>query len=489
MDLLKRIHVWGQTCPNRLAHVSGDERLTYRDLCRHSDKLALALLQHFPENHSPIVVHGHKEPEMLIAFLGALKAGHPYVPVDESMPSRRIEDIIACAGSSISLTPQLVADLTHTRLDVPVIIQSPLVSDDPFYIIFTSGSTGTPKGVVITYGCLTSFIEWMVREHPFVETGEVFLNQAPFSFDLSVMDLYLSLYTGGTLFSLRAQELGDPAQLYRALACSGTTTWVSTPSFAQLCLAEGSFGAGMLPSLRRFIFCGETLSPAVALELVTRFPAAEVWNTYGPTETTVATTSVRIDHAMLKRYRSLPVGYPKPDAQVLVVDDDGQVLAAGERGQIVIAGPHVSPGYLRQPELNAQRFFTMGGQRAYYTGDWGVYRDGLLFCDGRRDSQIKLHGHRIELGDVESNLKALSGVRDGVVTLDLKEGKPARLVAFVVFSQRPPGSDFDLSRALRAQLAERLPAYMLPQRFCFLPSLPMTANGKTDRAKLMELLV
>lgn len=488
MDLLERIQHWGETAPDRVAHISGEKQLTYGELWHRSDIVAAALLRSFPDDHLPIAVYGHKEPEMLIGFLGAIKAGHPYLPIDCSIPPQRVQSIIASSGAVITLTPELVADMIRDLPSVSITMPTLLAPNDPFYIIFTSGSTGDPKGVVITYGCLTSFLEWMLREHIFVEAGEIFLNQAPFSFDLSVMDLYLSLAVGGTLFSISKKDISDPMQLYRTLVDSGTTTWVSTPSFAQLCLAEPSFDAHMLPHLRRFLFCGETLSPEVASVLIERFPDAQVWNTYGPTEATVATTSVRINRALLEKYATVPVGYPKPDTHVLIVDDNGNGLSSGERGEIIIVGSNVSPGYLGRPDLNAASFFAINGQRAYRTGDWGLYREGLLFCEGRRDNQIKLHGHRIELGDVEAHLKMLPGVRDGVVVAKVKDGRADHLVAFVVLTHRPEGSDFVVVRVLRSQLADYLPGYMLPQQFYFLQSMPMTTNGKTDRNKLMEML-
>jgi len=244
----------------------------------------------------------------------------------------------------------------------------------------------------------------------------------------------------------------------------------------------------MLPQVRRFLFCGEALPPEVAAQILDRFPGGEVWNTYGPTETTVATTSIRISRDVLARYSPLPIGHPMPASRVLVVDEDGQPVAPGERGEIVIAGPHVSRGYLGTPDLDAEAFCELDGMRAYRTGDRGHYQDGLLFCDGRIDSQIKLHGYRVELGDVEANMQALPGVREAVVLPVLKQGRAQSLAAFVILTERPPGSDFEVSRMLRAQLAERLPAYMLPRQFFFLEAFPMTANGKVDRRQLATLL-
>jgi D-alanine--poly(phosphoribitol) ligase subunit 1 len=455
-------------------------------LSRRSDALAAHLARVLPDDTSPVPVFGHKEPEMLIAFLGAVKAGHPYVPLDRSLPPQRIERIISTAGAQLTLTPDEVAALTAAPETPPPRRLGPA---DPYYVIFTSGSTGEPKGVVISLGCLTSFVTWMVGEQTLAEQQETFLNQAPFSFDLSVMDLYLSLATGGTLFSITSEQIANLKQLYEAFVGSRITTWVSTPSFAEMCLVERSFDVRMRPRLRRFLFCGETLPPEVAAQLLERFPQAQVWNTYGPTEATVATTSVRIDDEVLRRYSPLPVGYVKPGTFIRIMDETDKPVPAGARGEIVIAGPNVSPGYLGQPDLTAEAFFTLDGERAYRTGDWGRLQDDLLFFDGRIDNQIKLHGYRIELADIEANLRAVSGIRDAVVIPMMKNGRVDSLAAFVILNERPPTSDFAVSRTLRAQLAERLPSYMLPRKFLFMETFPMTINGKADRRKLAALLV
>src|SRR5205823_3953856 len=256
-------------------------------------------------------------------------------------------------------------------------------------------------------------------------------------------DLYCSLVTGGTLFSISRDLVANPKMLYRALANSSVTTWVSTPSFAQMCLVEQTFEEAMLPRVRRFLFCGETPAPQTAGRLLRRFPSAQVWNTYGPTEATVATTSVLIDHTILEKYSPLPVGYAMPGTEVFVADENREVLPAIKRGEIIIAGPNVSPGYLARPDLTANAFFQHGSQRAYRTGDLGQIRDKLLFFEGRIDEQIKLNGYRIELGDVEANLRSLALVRDAVVIPVIKNGAAQSLVAFVVVSARDEGSDFE----------------------------------------------
>jgi len=430
-------------------------------------------------------VLGHREPEMLIAFLGAVKSRRPYVPLDTVLPRQRIDKILAISRPALLLTPEDVTKFSSSAALAPA---KRVQRDDPFYILFTSGSTGEPKGVIITLGCLEHFVAWMLEEQKFVPLSETFLNTAPFSFDLSVMDLYCNLTTGSTLFSITRDLVANPKMLYRALGNSGATTWVSTPSFAQMCLVEEKFTEEMLPRIRRFLFCGETLAAQTAARLFERFPRAQVWNMYGPTEATVATTSVRIDRSILEKYSALPVGHAMPGTDVFVVNTAGEALPANEQGEIVIAGPNVSPGYLGRPDLTEAVFFEHCGRRAYRTGDQGRFQDAFLFFEGRRDSQLKLSGYRIEPGDVEANLRALSSVRDAVVTPVIRNGAVQSLAAFVVLSSQTEKSHFELAQSLRQQLAERLPVYMLPRKFVFRGAFPLTANGKVDRARLAQSL-
>jgi D-alanine--poly(phosphoribitol) ligase subunit 1 len=251
---------------------------------------------------------------------------------------------------------------------------------------------------------------------------------------------------------------------------------------------QPSFSAKMLPQLRKFWFCGETLAPEIAAGLLRRFPGAGVWNTYGPTEATVATTSIQITEDVLAKYSPLPVGRPKPGTRVLVQDDSAAGVADGERGEIVIAGPNVSLGYIQRPDLTARAFFTLDGERAYRTGDWGHYEDGLLFFEGRMDFQIKLHGYRIEIGDIESNLHKLSEIQDAVVVPAMRNGRADYLVAFAILKNALLTSEFEMSQALRSRLSERLPDYMVPRKFVFLTEFPATSNGKVDRRRLARML-
>jgi len=369
------------------------------------------------------------------------------------------------------------------------------------YILFTSGTTGDPKGVPVPHRALEHFTDWLLSTHRFRRGAETFLNQAPLSFDLSVLDLYGALLTGGTSFTLRRDETADPRSLFRRLDGAPVSVWVSTPSFARLCLAEPRFAQPMLPALQRFLFCGETLPQAVASEILARFPRAELWNLYGPTETTVAVTAVRITAALVASGRPLPVGRAAPGMDVWIADPDDPArrLPVGASGEIVIAGPQVASGYLRPAAASTsddeQRpFFALpDGRRAYRTGDLGSFdpADGLLYCAGRLDRQIKLHGYRIELDEIEAHLRRTPGVADAaVVTID-RDGRPDHLVAIVVGASGGstviPASGRGLTVHVRASLAERLPDYALPRIVRRVPALPLTANGKLDRVALREL--
>ena len=494
MKLFANLARWAREWPDRPAHIGvsapGERKaLTYGELVANAGRLAAHLRKELPMDRSPVIVLGHKEPEMLVGFLGAVGSGHPYIPLDDSLPAGRIAAVVESSGARLTLTPGSIAAICAGAAVSGAGRLIPPEPGDPFYIIFTSGSTGQPKGVQITAGCLETFLDWLCGEQQFREGGETFLNQAPFSFDLSVMDLYGSLATGGTLYSITREEIAQFKALFATLFDSSVTVWVSTPSFAQVCLLEKTFAAARLPALRKFLFCGETLNPGTARQLLDRFPDAAVWNTYGPTEATVAATSVRINRGLLEQNSPLPVGYPMPAGVIEIYDEHGQPQPPGEHGEIIIAGPNVSTGYIGRPDLTAAAFFTLRGQRAYRTGDIGYFDErGLLHFQGRRDDQIKLHGYRVELADIESNLLALSDVREAVVLPVERGGIPQWLDAYVTRTTGVPaaGEEVAVARHLRQELMGKLPGYMLPRSIHFVDALPLTANGKVDRRRLAK---
>lgn len=486
--MMERIRRTVGKFPDRVAHSGGGATMTYRELWRRAHALAANILRRNAPAGLPVGIRGHKEPKMFVGFLGTVLAGRGYIPLDVSMPDARVQAIIETAEPAAVLTSPEIAQLTQswqTADEVPIPKAAP---DDPFYIMFTSGSTGNPKGVVITHGCMTAFVDWMLAEQNFSEGREIFINQVPLSFDVSVMDNYLAFLTGGSVVALTRSDIASPRDLYAKLRASNATVWVSTPSFAQMCLAEKGFNAEMMPQLKRFLFCGETLAHKTASTLLQRIPAAEIWNTYGPTEATVATTSVKVDASLLAQHDPLPIGYQMPGSEVVIRRPDGSRAPDGESAEIAIIGPNVSPGYLKRPDLTGKVFFQENGLRGYRTGDRGYARDGLLFFQGRLDFQIKLRGHRIELGDVEAHIREVPGVVDAVVLPVERRGVIDSLAAFVV-TKEPVGQDaFAAAQSLRETLATTIPEYMIPRRVDFLEAFPLTANGKADRKALAARL-
>ncbi len=486
--LLQRIRSAVVEFPERIAHGGGGGTMTYRELWNRAQILAADIERREAPAGRPVGIRGHKEPEMFVGFLGTVLAGRGYIPLDVSMPEARVEAIIATAEPVAVLTAAEIARISQDWKGARERVIPKAGDDDPFYIMFTSGSTGDPKGVVITHGCMTAFCNWLLAEQSLRSGAEIFINQVPLSFDLSVMDNYIALLTGGSVVALTRNDIASPRDLYAKLRSSGASVWVSTPSFAQMCLAEKGFNPEMLPELRRFLFCGETLPHKTASVLLQRFPSAEIWNTYGPTEATVATTSVKIDAELLAKYDPLPIGYPMAGSEVVVRRPDGSVVPDGESGELAIIGPNVSPGYLRRPDLTEKVFFTENGRRGYRTGDRGYARDGMLFFQGRLDYQVKLRGHRIELGDVEAHVRAVPGVVDAVVLPVERRDVIDSLAVFVVMREPIEGSAFAAAQSLREALAKTVPEYMIPRRVEFLDAFPFTANGKADRKALAARL-
>jgi D-alanine--poly(phosphoribitol) ligase subunit 1 len=373
----------------------------------------------------------------------------------------------------------------------PACKANPISGDDNFYIIFTSGTTGKPKGVQISHDNLTDFTDWILRDFG-LRPGMRFLLQAPFSFDLSVMSLWPALLSGGTLVTISKAATQDFRRLYKEMPSLDLNVWVSTPSFADLCLADTVFSGESNPHLSHFLFCGDELLNRTAKQLIERFPGAQIFNTYGPTEATVAVTRTLIDQGITDAHDRLPVGAAKPGTTIAIVGEDGLSVPDGTEGEIIIAGPQVSKGYLNDPEKTAEAFTEYNGIPAYRTGDAGVLIEGQLYFKGRLDFQVKLHGYRIELEGIEQHLLKNPLVADAIVVPEYSGHKVRRLVAYTVTTPQRGGDnaekikDFEISKIIKKALSEHLPAYMIPQKFVYTDSLPLTRNGKVDRKRLLD---
>lgn len=494
MNILDKIKGYSLSQPDQAAMQWQNQKLTYGELELYSSRLAAYIERIAGSNKEPVAVYGHKHPFMLVCFLALVKSGRGYCPIDVSVPHERVDMILDTLDSDIclALEPLSREDKQVITLDhilnilkdetEEIALDKALKDNDVYYMIFTSGSTGVPKGVMITRGNLEHYLDWSVTLGTSVEDkrGKVFLNQAPFSFDLSVMDLYTCLVSGGTLWTLDKSTQQDYKELYQSLGESDVSVFVSTPSFAEICMSDPLFSDALLPKLELFLFCGETLMNQTAKKLRKRFPKAVIMNTYGPTESTVAVTEVLVDDQLMEEVSPLPVGRAKPGTIIEICDDKGNVLPEGEKGEIHILGDTVSKGYYKNPEGTEKAFYhtVRNGKSVagYRTGDEGYLQQGMLYYCGRIDLQIKLHGYRIEIEDIENNIVRLPGVRQAVVVPNIRKGAVKSLTGYVVAD--------DENRNIREELEAFLPSYMIPKKIVFMEQIPMTNNGKADRKQL-----
>lgn len=359
--------------------------------------------------------------------------------------------------------------------------------EDIVYILFTSGSTGEPKGVPITKGNLINFASWF-KKYLTVSSGKsMTINQAPYSFDLSVIALYVSLPFGSSLLNIDKNISADFKLLDDYLLTYKPDIWVSTPSFIKNCLFDNVFIQNTSNFIKRFIFDGEILSNELAGELFYHYPNAKIINAYGPTESTVAITACEITKQMLEDNRALPIGYPLTDGKVEILSD-GKQVEENEVGELFITSKSVANGYWHNPEQTKASFSkNERGCNRYATGDLVYQQNGLLYYIGRKDNQVKLNGYRIELSDIECNLQRLDYIRDCCVVPKVSNGQIEFLCAFVVLSNLQE-KNLKIIVQIKQDLAKKIPIYMVPKKIVFLDKLPLNVNGKIDRKKLLEEL-
>lgn len=478
--------------PHLPAYESGGWGLSYGQLLTRAKTLAAALDQLWPGD-GPILLYGHKQTALPIGMLACLLAGRAYVPCDESWPAARVATVFQQAKAAALLfaneapTPwpeelpiAPLWPMSEPGIVEPLAAARPSGPEQPAYILFSSGSTGQPKGIPVPRRALRNFARWItslpaLALHP----GETVVGQAAFSFDLSLADLVLSFCSQGRLVSLSREDQADLARLFAQLEKSSAAILVCTPTFLELCLCDKEFAPALLPKLRVVFCCGEVLPRPVAEKFRRRFPGTTLLNAYGPTEAACAVCAVNTAD-MLDTFPEgpLPVGLVADAAvQIAALDSTGQVLPEGETGELALQGESVFAGYL--PGSGNARF----SDGWYHTGDRGFVKAGHVWCTGRLDDQLKYCGWRIEPGEVEAALLAIPQVeRAAVLPQRAEDGRVRRLCAFLQAKESARLSDEDI----RGLLAECLPAYMLPCRFFWLDTLPVTENGKCDRAQLIR---
>ncbi|QTH39834.1 amino acid adenylation domain-containing protein [Cohnella sp. LGH] len=511
--------------PDRIAAVFEAERLTYRELEARANCIARRLLARGLRSGEPVGLMTERSPAMLAGVLGILQAGGAYVPLPPDFPAERLRYMadnagirMVCAqasgleaaaeacpgaelvdldgaaenGESLAAAPRGIsaadpgASLAAEPYGAPDVAVSP---EQTAYILYTSGSTGRPKGVMIRHRSVMNRIHWMQRTYSLGEQ-DVILQKTPYSFDVSVWELFWWMLSGSSAAFLAPGAEKDPGQLMKAIAANRVTTMHFVPSMlaAFLEAAQGEQPEALrekLGTLRCVFASGEALHKAhvdkfYALIRRAGLSGTKLVNLYGPTEATVDVTAYECEPDSELEY--VPIGKPIDNTAIYIVGEGDQAQPIGVPGELCIAGVQLASGYANQPELTAERFVAnpfVPGTRMYRTGDRARWTtDGQIEYLGRIDDQVKIRGYRIELGEIERTLLGHEAVSEAAVTTadDGTGGK--RLVAYIVADR------LCTSGELRKHCGERLPDYMIPALFAQLERMPLTASGKADRKAL-----
>jgi aspartate racemase len=478
--------------PQAIALIFEAEQVSYAELNRRANQLAhyLRRLGVGPEVLVGICLE--RGVAMVVALLAILKAGGAYLPLDPAYPVERLSFMLADAGVTVLVTEQalraqfgesaaravcLDVEAEAIRGESVEELANETVAENLAYVMYTSGSTGQPKGVAITHRNVVR----LVKNSNYAKLGpeEVFLQLAPISFDASTFELWGSLLNGARLVIMPPQPPSLEALGAALRSHQVTTLWLTAGLFHLL--VEQQVEA--LEGVRQLLAGGDVLSRMHVTKVLEQAKGCTVINGYGPTESTTFTCSYRVESSD-DIARSVPIGKPIANTEVYILDQALQPVPLGVSGELYIGGAGLGRGYLKRPELTAERFIPDGlsgqaGTRLYQTGDLARYQaDGNIEFLGRMDQQVKLRGYRIELGEIEAVLSEHQQVSEVVVVARTDESGEQRLAAYVVGQVS--------SRELREYLKQRLPDYMIPSAYVMLEQLPLTANGKVDRRALPE---
>lgn len=473
--------------PKKAAVRCGARTLTYVELDQASSALAQHLRSLGAKPGALVGVYVERSVEMVVGVLGILKSGAAYVPMDPAFPAERLAAMVEDAAMLIIVTQSSLAGSLSANPAKVVLIDRPLTAatgntagtnasgEDPAYVIFTSGSTGRPKGVQIPNRAVVNFLASMRRE-PGITGDDVLLSVTTLSFDIAGLELYLPLTSGATVVIATRETTMDGNLLRNELQATGATVMQATPVTWRLLLAAGWTGNPKF----KILVGGE----AVPRELVNQLAplCASVWNMYGPTETTIWSTTTRLTAGE----GPVSIGRPIDNTQTYIVNEQMQLQPVGVPGELLIGGDGVATGYLKKPELTAEKFISdpfsqKPGARLYRTGDLARWQaDGTIECLGRLDFQVKIRGFRIELGEIESALEKHPAIKQAIVTAREDQPSQKRLVAYVLPAKTPAPNQGEL----REFLIAHLPDYMVPTVFVPLEKFPLTPNGKVDRRAL-----
>lgn len=473
--------------------------LSYAELNRHASQLAHLLLRKGLRAERVAGICMERGPEMITAILGVLKAGGAYLPMDPAYPRERLCSMARDSGASVFLTQERFAGIV-AKLDGALVCvdrdwpqiaseaeDNPGVEIDPgslAYVIYTSGSTGRPKGVMISHRNILNRLWWTIR-HFLLGADDAILQKTTFSFDASVWEIFVPLFTGARLVLARHQKEQNSRYLIEAIQEHRITVLQVVPSMLSVLLQEPGVEK-CAPFLKQTFSGGEALSAELVERFRKKLGGVRLHNLYGPTEASIDASGWPCEQKEKQRY--MPLGRPIDNAQIYILDQELHPVPVGVTGDIYIGGAGLGRGYIGNPDLTAERFLPAphngrNGGRIYKTGDRGRYRSGgVIEYLGREDFQVKIRGFRIELGEIESRLAECAGVRQAVAVVHEDSQGEKRLSAYVVFDE--PGRKTAIDQ-LEQELKSKLPDYMLPA-IVELDRMPLTLNGKIDRRALPE---
>ena len=482
----------------KVAVVSGPDQVTYAELNRAANRVAHRLIGMGLAPGALVAIYLDRSIGMLSAMLGILKARCSYLPIDPTYPVARVVQTLEDARPGMLISDRrLVAGLPPVASRLFFLNDSQSASeerdpagrsspDDVAYVMYTSGSTGKPKGVQVTN---RNLLRLFTATQPWFHFDEhdVWTMFHSFAFDFSVWEIWGPLVTGGKLVIVPFAVSRSPEDFYALLAEEKVTVLNQTPSAFLLLSRIEEMGKALPLALRVVVFGGEALRFRALLPWFQRHGEArpQLVNMYGITETTVHVTYRVVREQDAETELESLIGVPIPDMQIHLLDPEGRPVADGEVGEIYVGGGGVARGYLNRPELTAERFvadpWSSGGARLYRSGDLARRRpDGELAYLGRGDSQVKINGFRIELGEVEAAIADYPGVRQLCVAAHIDAGGSQRLAAYYVVAEGAAVQGHMLSEFL----SKRLPAQMMPAFYMQVEAIPLTGNGKVDRAAL-----
>ena len=498
--------------------VAGTLPLTYDELNARANQLAVHLRQLGVQNGAPVGLLLDRSADAIVGLIGILKAGGAYVPLATEAPATRIAQQLRDAEACCVVTNEALA--TRVPEGTPVValdrdasmlgalpdvnVQTAIAPDAPAYILYTSGSTGTPKGVVVTHANVVHYTRAVSRVLGSVPAGTpgdglAALDNWRFGListlaaDLGNTSLFPALLSGGTLHVLSKDVATEPDRFAEYVSVHALDVLKITPNHLAALIA-GKSGAELAAVLPRqwIVTGGEALRPAFARTLLSA-NKCRVLNHYGPTETTVGVCTFEATTASLAEVEgqgavTVPVGRPLANTHCYVVDRYDNQQPIGIPGELLLGGHGVSAGYLKRPELTAEKFITWRGERVYRTGDRARrLPNGSIEFLGRADDQVKIRGYRVELGEIEQVLRANPGVAQAVAVVRTDDQGETQLHAYAVAKQAGYAvshGDRPTREKLLEWLAVQLPAYMVPSAVVLVEEIPLTANGKVDKARL-----